>query len=188
MDNQNKQYNTAAQVLERVEERIAWFEDNPYSRLRIDECYKEFSIFDWWPEYLTKSKLYEMRQFLKEAIKLGYTGYVCFKVGATGCANGMWAHTELETDEGYSPDGCPVLFRSFTPAYRYWDVTDRQGSWDWDGKYESEEDRRQNWDRLKTIKDLERFLADNIETCYSLENDRKLEKNRERLQNVIDQL
>ena len=163
---QNKQYNTAAQVLERVEERIAWFEDHPRRRLRIKDCYEEFSIFDWWPEYLSKSKLEEMRQFLREAIKLGYEGYVCFKVGATGCANGMWAHTELETDGGYSPNNCPVLFRSFTPAYRYWDVTDKDGNWDFEGKYESEEDRRQNWDRLKTIKDLESFIEAHKDKVY----------------------
>lgn len=163
---QNKQYNTAAQVLERVEARIAWFEDHPRRRLRIKDCYEEFSIFDWWPEYLTKSKLYEMRQFLREAIKLGYEGYVCFKVGATGCANGMWAHTELETDGGYSPNNCPVLFRSFTPAYRYWDVTDKNGNWDFEGKYASEEDRRQNWDRLKTIKDLEAFIEAHKDKVY----------------------
>ena len=166
MDNQNKQYNTAAQVLKRVEERIAWFEFHSIRRLRIEDCYNEFSIFDWWSQYLTKSKLQEMRQFLKEAIKLGYEGYVCFKVGATGCANGMWAHTELETDGGYSPNNCPVLFRSFTPAYCYWDVTDKDGNWDFEGKYESEEDRRQNWDRLKTIKDLEAFIEAHKDKVY----------------------
>ena len=107
MDNKNKQYNTAAQVLERVEERIAWFEDNPYRRILIKDCYTEFSIFAWWQAHLTKSNLYEMRQFLKEAIKLGYEGYVCFKVGATICPNGMWAYTELETDDGYSPNRVP---------------------------------------------------------------------------------
>lgn len=166
MDNREKQYNTAAQVLERVEERIAWFEDNPYRRLRISDCYNEFSIFDWWPEYLSKSKLQEMRQFLREAIKLGYEGYVCFKVGAIGCANGMWAHTELETDEGYSPNNCPILFRSFTPAYRYWDVTDKDGNWNWEGKYESEEDRRLHYDKLGTIKDLEAFIEAHKDKVY----------------------
>lgn len=162
----DKQRNTAAEVLKRVEERIAWFEKHSYSRLRISDCYDEFSIFDWWPKYLTKSNLRDMRQFLKEAIKLGYTGYVCFKVGARGCANGMWAHTELETDDGYSPNNCPVLFRSFTPAYRYWDVTDKDGNWDFEGKYKDEEDRRQNYDRLGTIKELEAFIEAHRDQVY----------------------
>jgi len=166
MDTREKQYNTAAEVLKRVEERITWFENNPYGRLRIADCYKEFSIFDWWPEYLSKSNLRDMRQFLKEAIKLGYTGYVCFKVGARGCANGMWAHTELETDDGYSPDNCPILFRSFTPSYRYWDVTDKEGNWDFEGKYTDDEDRHQNYDRLKTIKDLEAFIEAHKDKVY----------------------
>lgn len=162
MDNQNKQYNTAAQVLERVEEYL----DKPQSRFLISSVCDDLSIFDWWPEYLSKSKLREMRQFLKEAIKLGYEGYVCFKVGSTGCANGMWAHTELETDDGWSPDNCPVLFRSFTPAYCYWDVTDKNGKWDFEGKYESEEDRRKNYNKLKTIKDLEAFIEAHKDQVY----------------------
>lgn len=166
MDNQNKQYNTAAQVLERVEEKIAWFEDNPHSRLRISDCYNEFSIFDWWPKYLSKSKLQEMCQFLKEAIKLGYEGYVCFKVGATGCANGMWAYTLDCRPDGYAPDNCPALFRSFTPAYCYWDVTDKDGNWEWEGRYKDEEDRRQNQDQLKTIKDLEAFIEAHKDQVY----------------------
>lgn len=158
----DKQRNTAAEVLKRVEEYL----DKPQSRFLISSVCDDLSIFDWWPEYLSKSKLGEMRQFLREAIKLGYEGYVCFKVGATGCANGMWAHTELETDEGYSPNNCPVLFRSFTPAYRYWDVTDKDGNWDFEGKYESEEDRRLHYDKLGTIKDLEAFIEAHRDKVY----------------------
>lgn len=158
----DKQRNTAAEVLKRVEGYL----DNPLRRFPISSVCNDLSIFDWWPEYLTKSKLQEMRQFLREAIKLGYTGYVCFKVGATGCANGMWARTELETDDGYAPNNCPTLFRSFTPAYRYWDVTDKDGNWDFEGKYKDEEDRRQNWDKLKTIKDLEAFIEAHKDKVY----------------------
>lgn len=166
MENRDKQYNTAPEVLKRVEEKIAWFENHPCSKLRTADCCKEFSIFDWWHEYLSKSNLQEMRQFLKEAIKLGYTGYVCFKVGAKGCSNGMWAHTELETDRGYSPMGCPTLFRSFTSAYRYWDVTDKDGNWEWEGRYPTKEDRWENYDNLKTIKDLEAFIEANKDKVY----------------------
>lgn len=162
---ENNRYRCNAQdVLDRVEE----FLERPQSRFCISDpnVYKPLNIFDWWPDYLSKSKLQEMRQFLKEAIKLGYEGYVCFKVGATGCANGMWAHTELETDDGYCPSGCPVLFRSFTPAYRFWDVTDKDGNWNFEGKYKDEEDRRQNWDQLKTIKDLEAFIEAHKDQVY----------------------
>lgn len=158
----DKQRNTAAEVLKRVEEYLA----KPQSRFLIRSVCDDLSIFDWWPEYLSKSRLQEMRQFLKEAIKLGYTGYVCFKVGATGCANGMWAHTELETDEGYSPSKCPTLFRSFTPAYRYWDVTDRDGNWDFEGKYTDKEDRENNYDKIKTIKQLEAFIEEHKDKVY----------------------
>lgn len=158
----DKQRNTAAEVLKRVEEYL----DKPHSRFVISSVCDDLSIFDWWPEYLSKSKLREMRQFLKEAIKLGYTGYVCFKVGAKGCANGMWAHTELETDEGYSPNHCPTLYRSFTPAYCYWDITDKEGNWDFEGKYKDDEDRRQNYDRLKTIQQLEAFITEHQDRVY----------------------
>lgn len=158
----DKQRNTAAEVLKRVEEYL----DKPHSRFFISSVCDDLSIFDWWPEYLNKTKLREMRQFLKEAIKLGYTGYVCFKVGAKGCANGMWAHTELETDDGYSPSNCPTLYRSFTPAYCYWDVTDKDGNWEFEGKYKDDEDRRQNYDRIKTIKELEAFIAEHPDKVY----------------------
>lgn len=90
-------------------------------KLRIDECYDDLSIFDWWNAHLSISQLKTMRTFLKEAIKLGYTGYVCFKVGASGCANGMWADRQPTTD-GYSPKGGDFLYRSFTPDYTYWDI------------------------------------------------------------------
>lgn len=162
MDNQNKQYNTAAQVLERVEE----FLDKPEHRFRIADVYEDLSIFDWWLPYLSKAKLLEMRQFLKEAIKLGYTGYVCFKVGATGCANGMWAYTLNCRPDGYAPDNCPTLFRSFTPAYRYWNVTDKQGRWEWEGRYKSEKDKQQNYDKLGTIKELEDFIEEHKDQVY----------------------
>lgn len=148
------QFNAAA-VLKKVEARIA--ENRTF---RMDEVYEELSIFDWWPDTLSKSRLLEMRQFLREAIKLGYTGYVCFKVGATGCSNGMWAERE-ESLTGHSATLAPTLYRSFTPAYTYWDVTDKRGHWEWVGKYESDEDRRLHYDRLKTIKQLEAFIEEN---------------------------
>ena len=57
--------------------------------VKIRDVYDELSIFDWWPETLPISRMKQMQSFLKNAIRLGFTGYVCFKVGASGCANGM---------------------------------------------------------------------------------------------------
>lgn len=91
------------------------------SRWKISDVYDDLSIFDWWPEYLTPSHLKKMRSFLSQAIKLGFDKYCCFKVGASGCANGMWA-SDAATTDGYSPKDCKTLYHSFTPDYNYWDV------------------------------------------------------------------
>ena len=111
----------------------------------MDAVCAELSIFDWWKEHLSLSQLKDMRKFLKEAIKLGYTGYVCFKVGTKRCANGMWAYKALSTD-GYSPKGA-ALYKSFTPDYNYWSVCDDNEKW-----YKGDE--------LTTIKALENYLAE----------------------------
>lgn len=113
-------------------------------KFMIREVYEELSIFDWWPDWLTQTHLKDMRKFLKEAIKLGYTGYVCFKVGATGCANGMWAYIDDSTT-GYSPDG-EFLYKSFTPEYNYWSWKDADGDMN---------PPREFFDRIRTIKELE---------------------------------
>lgn len=141
--------NNAEEILKVVEEMILEAETKPrwMNRYKIADVCDELSIFDWWNDYLSKSQLADMRRFLKEAIKLGYTGYVCFKVGATGCANGMWAHKE-ETTTGYSPDG-ECLYKSFTPAYNYWSVKTASGEWVPGGK---------KYDEIKTIKQLEALI------------------------------
>lgn len=91
-----------------------------------DVC-DDLSIFDWWNDYLSVSQLKQMKSFLELAGKYGYNGYVCFKVGATGCANGMWAH-KRESETGYSPDG-ECLYRSFTPEYISYDAQLEDGTW-----------------------------------------------------------
>lgn len=86
----------------------------------IGEVYDEFGIFDWWDDGLSISQLKKMQSFLKTAIKLGFTGYVCFKVGVAGCSHGMWAHVN-ESTTGYSPDG-DCLFHSFRSGDNYYDI------------------------------------------------------------------
>ena len=135
------EYN-ARPVLERLEQMIESGCSRP-----IRMVYDELSIFDWWPERLTISHMKQMRTFLKEAIKLGYTGYVCFKVGASGCANGMWA-SKAESTNGYSPKG-ETIYRSFTPDYTYYSFCDKDDVWYPGGD---------QYDSLKTTKQLENAL------------------------------
>lgn len=145
MNGKREQYN-AEVILANVERLI---ERGCSMPIRL--VYDELSIFDWWPERLTQTHLKQMRTFLKEAIKLGYTGYVCFKVGASGCANGMWAHKEQgKVKDGYvySPDG-DALYRSFTPDYTYYSFRKNDQWLPGDADYNS----------LKTIKQLEQALA-----------------------------
>ena len=115
----------------------------------LDVC-DRLSIFDWWTETLSLSRLKDMRKFLNEAIKLGFTGYVCFKVGVTGCANGMWAHKKLSIT-GYSPDGA-CLYKSFTPQYEYWQINP---------KGEEYLPKEKEFDSLKNIKQLENYIKEN---------------------------
>lgn len=87
---------------------------------------EELSVFDWWgSDRIGKTKLKAMRSFIKLALKLGYEGYVCFKIGATGCANGMWAN-RAESYDGYSPKGA-FLYRSFTPDYTCYNFFSEDG-------------------------------------------------------------
>lgn len=136
----------AASVLEQVNEHLAKINLQPNRRYPMREVCKPLSIFDWWVEYLSATKLKQMKGFLEAAIERGYTGYVCFKVGATGCANGMWAHRQ-ESEDGYSPDGA-CLYRSFTPDYTYWEARDADGNWFPD-----------TFLLCKTVKQLDNLLA-----------------------------
>ena len=138
----------AGDVLVRVEEMLNNYPSGGrgYS---INKVYDKLSIFDWWKDNLSYGNLKDMKMFLEEAIKLGYEGYVCFKVGASGCANGMWAHKE-ESTTGYSPDG-ECLYRSFTPDYTYWSFKANDGCF-----YPSED----KFDSLKTVNDLEKAIID----------------------------
>ena len=94
---------------------------------KIRAIYNECNIFDWWNDYLSMSQLKQMKSFLETAIKLGFTGYACFKVGAAGCSHGMWANKK-ESTNGYSPDGA-CLFHSFRSGDSYWDYCDDNNKW-----------------------------------------------------------
>lgn len=97
------------------------------SKWRISVVCEELGIFDWWNDYLSMSQLKQMKRFLEVAISHGFTGYVCFKVGAKGCSNGMWAH-KAESTTGYSPDG-ETLYHSFVNGANYYDYCNADGKW-----------------------------------------------------------
>lgn len=163
----------AKNVLANVEKHIDWLEhpekseveisgyirlqdgslvESPYHGKRHyfdmrDVC-EDLSIFDWWNDKLSMSQLKDMRKFLREAIKLGYTGYACFKVGATGCANGMWVNKK-ESTNGYSPDGA-CIYKSFTPDYECWSVSPDGNRFFPNGD---------DWNSAKTIKQFEKIVA-----------------------------
>lgn len=94
----------------------------------IGSVCEALSIFDWWNDSLSLSQLKQMEKFLEKAIKLGFTGYACFKVGAAGCSHGMWAYT-VETTNGYSPKEGKALYHSFVSDENYWDMMDLDGDW-----------------------------------------------------------
>lgn len=101
-------------------DRMQWKGFSSKKVFKISAVCEELSIFDWWNETLSLSQLKQMRTFLKQAVKLGFTGYVCFKVGATGCSHGMWAHKD-ESVDGYSPDG-DCLHHSFRAGDNYFNM------------------------------------------------------------------
>lgn len=95
---------------------------------RIWDVCDDLGIFDWWNDYISVSQLKQMKRFLEVAIKLGYAGYVCFKVGAAGCAHGMWAH-KLDSEDGFSPRVGGCLYHSFVGGANYWDLRKEDGMW-----------------------------------------------------------
>lgn len=124
--------NNAFEILANVEACISELEaanKNPYAPSRtvwkgytnkkvfkIRTVCEELSIFDWWNDNLSMSQLNAMRSFLKTAIELGFTGYVCFKVGAKYCSHGMWASKKDREDRTPGDE----LFHSFRAGDNYW--------------------------------------------------------------------
>ena len=125
-------------------QRTSW-KDNRYA-FRMRAVCNELSIFDWWKDTLSISQLKQMKKFVENAIELDFTGYVCFKVGASGCSHGMWAAKEESTD-GFSPD-CDTLFHSFRSGDNYYDIC-LNNKW-----YEG-------WSENYKIADIKRILEEN---------------------------
>ena len=140
----------AQQVLDNVNAYIEELEDRPWQRGLITRpvC-DELGIFDWWTERLSRSQLKAMRTFLNQAIKMGFDGYVCFKVGAKYCASGMWAY-KAESEDGYSPAG-DFLYRSFYSTGNYWDAQI-------DGTFVTKS-TDSKWNDFRTVAQLKRAMV-----------------------------
>lgn len=108
-----------ANVIAKIDELLS-LEGTKYG-VPCDVASDTLSVFDWFKDRLTVSDLRKMKTFLKQAVSLGFDKYCCFKVGTSGCANGMWA-MDVPTTNGYSPDGGKTLYHSFTPDYSYYTV------------------------------------------------------------------
>lgn len=133
----------ANEVLKNVELMIERADNQYRRRYKIWDVCDGLGIFDWWNDYLSVSQLKDMRKFLKEAIKLGFTEEVSFKVGATGCSNGMWAKNQAGEE----------LYKSFAPDRNYWSVSDAAGHWFPENDY----------DRLNTMAKLEGYWKTYVE-------------------------
>jgi len=135
----NNNRNEIAENVERYIEEAEAFKARfgTGKKFMITYVYDDLSIFDWWNDYLSLSQLKQMQKFLETAEKLGYNGYVCFKVGAKHCSNGMWAY-KRESTEGHSPDG-ECLYHSFVNGRNDWDAKLANGMWAHDvtGKFDN---------------------------------------------------
>ena len=139
-------------VLDNVNAKIEEMDRFPYLKhagYHTREVCNQLGIFDWWTERLSLSQLKAMRTFLNQAVKMGFGGYVCFKVGAKYCASGMWAYKN-ESNDGYSPDG-DFLYRSFYSSGNYWDA--QIG-----GKFVTE-DTGSDWNEFNTVAKLKKAMA-----------------------------
>ena len=148
---------TAQQVLNNInlyiEDAEAWNKDHHYVKKNWktrDVC-DNLSIFDWWVDELGLSHLKSMKMFVENAIKMGFDGFVCFKVGAKYCASGMWAY-KAESTDGYSPKG-EALYRSFYPSGNWWDVCDENEKWLATGVYDQ-------YDKFKTLAQLKKAMKE----------------------------
>ena len=138
-------YPTTATVLDNLDNLIKV----GTSRNMYSVC-DELSIFDWWRERLSVTAMREMRAFLRAARSMGFNGYACFKVGASGCASGMWAY-RAESEDGYSPRG-EFLYRSFYTKGNYWDAKLPDGSM-------LTATKGVRYDALRTAKDVRAAMA-----------------------------
>ena len=136
---------TVGNVLQQVETLIKRGEKYP-----LWSVAKDLIIFEYHIDYLTQTHLKAMRQFLKEAEKLGYAGFVQFQIGNSWLPSGMWAYKGRTDNRNRAPEG-EWLYRSFEPKNNHWEV-----QWK-DGHIYPERD---TYDSIKTAKEIEKLITE----------------------------
>ena len=51
-------------------------------------------------------------------------------------------------------------------SYQPTPITDKNGKWDWEGRYTEDEDPSRDYDKLHTIKELEAFIEEHKDKVY----------------------
>lgn len=118
---QNKTY-LAKNVLEATNNIISSLEKDGKNFIDTGKLVEVINLFDWWEDEMSLKDLKEVKLFLEEAIKLGYTGHVCFKYSTFEGANGMWAHKE---EKEIRHD---FLYKTFSSRENYWIVYNHVGN------------------------------------------------------------
>jgi len=116
----------------------------------------EVGIVGWCHNTVSLSQLKQMKSFLTTAIKLGYTGYVCFVVGdsvRSYNSHGMWAYKENEAPDRYSDRKGAVLFHSFRSGDNYWDACDDDGV-----RFSHKYYKESSWGKF-TLEQIKKLLA-----------------------------
>lgn len=147
----------AGMVLERVNEVIDTLNSWEFNCVDLDDIFIILNIFDWWQDEMSVQDLIKMREFLEEAIKLGFKGYVCFNYGGDTLAQGgMWANVE----ESETRTTSVFLYRTFSTDCEYWKVyTHNMPNVDCTDKNILKECKASG--RFTTIKELETYFYNN---------------------------
>lgn len=136
---------TEAEYYKKHNGKIKWYLDS----LKICE---DLSIWKYQDRIMTVSKLKEMKKFLENAIKLGFTGHAFFLVGKKGYGHGMWVY------KNYHPynkiNEC--LYHSFVNGKNYYNYIDKEG------KYLGDKISGKTYRREFTLKEIEQEIKKGV--------------------------
>lgn len=97
--------------------RPQWYGSRP--NFWISDTRKYVAIKHTNRDYLSKTMLKEMKEFLEKAIELEFYGTVFFR---TGYSHGMWASTRASLNEEEQREGQVYLYHAFDVDFKYWEI------------------------------------------------------------------